>query len=75
MLTVADFAGAERYSVRFSRGNSGRAEYAIALALQLIGEGTFRVPEVHTFPLREIAEAHRVGESGEVRGKIVLTVA
>lgn len=74
MLAVADFVGAQHYGVRFSRGNSGRAEYAIALALRLVGEGTFRVPEVHTFPLRQIAEAHRGGESGEVRGKIVLTV-
>jgi hypothetical protein len=29
---------------------------------------------VHTFPLAEIAEAHRVGEEGHERAKLVLVV-
>lgn len=74
VITIADFPGAEQYGVRFSRGNSGRAEYAIALAMQLIDEGTFRIPVGQTFPLEDVAEAHLVGESGKVRGKLVLTV-
>ncbi|UIJ35863.1 NADP-dependent oxidoreductase [Allobranchiibius sp. GilTou73] len=73
VVTIADFAGAHEHGVWFSRGDSGRADYAIALALRLIDEGTFRVPPVHTFPLQEVAEAHRAGESGDVRAKIVLT--
>jgi NADPH:quinone reductase-like Zn-dependent oxidoreductase len=74
VITIADFLGAQRYGVRFSRGSSGRAEYAIALAMQLIDEGTFGIPVGQAFPLEDVAEAHRVGESGKVRGKLVLTV-
>lgn len=74
VITIADFPGAKRYGVRFSRGNEGRAEYAIAQAMQLIEDGTFRIPVGQTFPLEDVAEAHRVGESGAVRGKLVLTV-
>jgi NADPH:quinone reductase-like Zn-dependent oxidoreductase len=29
---------------------------------------------VRSFPLAEIAEAHRVSEDGQVRGKIVLLI-
>jgi NADPH:quinone reductase-like Zn-dependent oxidoreductase len=29
---------------------------------------------VQTFPLAEVAEAHRVSEQGQVRGKLVLLV-
>jgi NADPH:quinone reductase-like Zn-dependent oxidoreductase len=74
VITIADFAGAKEYGVRFSRGNEGRAEYAIALAMQLIEEGTFGIPVGQTFSLQDVAEAHRVGESGKVRGKLVLTI-
>ena len=75
VVTIADFAGAQQYGVRFSRGDAGRAEYALALALALVDVGTFQIPVGATFPLAEIAEAHRVGESGKVRGKLVLTIA
>ncbi|MGN7798997.1 NADP-dependent oxidoreductase [Leifsonia sp. 22587] len=75
VVTIADHPGAQRYGVRFSRGDSGRAEYAISLALRLAEERGFRVPVGATFPLDQVAEAHRVGESGAVRGKLVLTVA
>lgn len=75
VVTIADLAGAHQYGVRFSRGDSGRAEYALALAAELIDAGTFQIPVGQTFPLADIAEAHRVGESGNVRGKLVLTVA
>ncbi len=74
VITIADFRGAKQYGVRFSRGNSGRAEYAIAQAMQLIEAGTFRIPVGQTFPLENVAEAHRVGETARVRGKLVLTV-
>jgi NADPH:quinone reductase-like Zn-dependent oxidoreductase len=74
VVTIADFAGAREYGVRFSRGDSGRADYALALAAKLVEEGRFRIPVGRTFALEDIAEAHRVGEAGEVRGKLVLLV-
>lgn len=74
VVTIADFLGARQYGVRFSRGNEGRAEYAIAQAMQLIEDGSFHIPVGQTFPLEKVAEAHRIGESGTVRGKLVLTV-
>lgn len=74
VITIADFPGAQQHGVRFSRGDSGRADYAIALAMQLVDEGAFRLPVGQVFPLQDVAEAHRVGESGRVRGRLVLTV-
>ncbi|WP_375492229.1 NADP-dependent oxidoreductase [uncultured Jatrophihabitans sp.] len=72
VLTVADFAGAQKYGVRFSKGDTGRALYVLDEIGGLIESGQFTVPAVRTFPLDEIAEAHRVGEAGGVHAKIVL---
>ena len=74
VVTIADFAGAQEHGVRFSSGDSGRAVHALAEIGELIESGQFAVPVVQTFPLAEIAEAHRVGEQGRVRGKLVLVV-
>jgi NADPH:quinone reductase-like Zn-dependent oxidoreductase len=74
VVTVADFAGAQKYGVRFSRGDSGRAFHVLAQIGELIESGRFLPPHVRTFPLAEIAEAHRVSEAGHVRGKLVLLV-
>jgi NADPH:quinone reductase-like Zn-dependent oxidoreductase len=72
VLTVADFAGAQKYAVRFSQGDSGRALHALAEIGELIESGRFEPPAVRAFPLAEIAEAHRVSEQGNGRGKLVL---
>jgi NADPH:quinone reductase-like Zn-dependent oxidoreductase len=74
VVTVADFAGAQQYGVGFSRGEDGRALHAIAEIGALIESGRFALPVVQTFPLGEIAAAHRVSEDGHVRGKLVLLV-
>jgi len=74
VITIADFAGAQQYGVRFSRGDSGRAIYALAQIGDLIESGRFSLPVGQTFPLTDIAEAHRVGEEGLVRGKLVLLI-
>lgn len=74
VVTVADFAGAREHGVVFSRGDSGRALHALDGIGALIEAGRFALPVARTFPLAEVAEAHRVGESGRVRGKLVLVV-
>ncbi len=74
VVTIADFAGAQEHGVRFSSGDAGRAVHALAEIGELIESGRFSLPAVRTFPLDEVAEAHRVGESGNVRRKLVLLV-
>ncbi|GAA2567701.1 NADP-dependent oxidoreductase [Winogradskya consettensis] len=72
VLTVADHAGAQEYGVRFSRGDSGRALYSLAQVAGLVEAGAFTVRVGRTFALEDVAQAHRAGEAGSVRGKIVL---
>ncbi len=74
VVTLADFAGAQEHGVRFSSGDAGRAVHALAEIGELIEAGRFTLPVAKTFPLGEVAEAHRVSESGHVRGKLVLLV-
>ena len=74
VVTLADFAGGQKYGVRFSRGDAGRAVHALAEIGELIESGRFSLPVARTFPLAEIAEAHRAGEDGHVHGKLVLVV-
>lgn len=74
VITVSDFAGAAQTGVRFSRGDSGRASSALGQALELAAQGRFVLPVGGTFRLQDVAEAHRVGQSGRVRGKLVLLV-
>jgi NADPH:quinone reductase-like Zn-dependent oxidoreductase len=74
VVTVADFAGAREHGVTFSRGDDGRALHALDGIGELIEAGRFSLPVARTFPLAEVAEAHRAGEGGHVRGKLVLLV-
>lgn len=72
VITVADFHGARDAGVRFSRGDAGRAAYALTQAAAMAGVGQFVVRVGATFPLADVAAAHRAGESGTVHGKLVL---
>ena len=74
VVTIADFAGAQKHGVTFSSGDTGRAVHALAEIGELIESGCFALPVAQTFPLTEIAEAHRVGENGHAHGKLVLVV-
>ncbi len=74
VVTVADFPGAREHGVRFSRGDEGRALYVLGQIGGLVRSGKLRLPEVRTFPLDDVAKAHRAGESGGGHRKIVLTV-
>ena len=74
VVTVADFGGAREHGVRFSSGDAGRAVHALGEIGELIESGRFSLPVARTFPLAEVAQAHRVSEQGLVRGKLVLLV-
>ncbi|MES9541665.1 zinc-binding dehydrogenase [Actinomadura sp. NPDC000600] len=74
VVTVADFVGAREHGVRFSRGDAGRAVHVLGEIGPLIEAGRFSPPTVWTFPLADVADAHRAGEGGKVRGKLVLLV-
>jgi NADPH:quinone reductase-like Zn-dependent oxidoreductase len=74
VLTIADFGGAQQHGVRFSSGDAGRALYALAEIGELIESGRLSLPVAQTFPLAEVAAAHRVSEDGHLRGKLVLLV-
>ncbi|HET9079004.1 MAG TPA: NADP-dependent oxidoreductase [Trebonia sp.] len=74
VVTIADFGGAQEHGVRFSTGDAGRAVHALGEIGELIESGRFSLPVAQTFPLAEVAEAHRVSEQGHVRGKLVLLV-
>ena len=72
VITIADFGGAQKHGVTFSTGESGRALHALAEIGDLIESGRFALPVAQTFPLAEVAEAHRLSEQGHARGKLVL---
>jgi NADPH:quinone reductase-like Zn-dependent oxidoreductase len=76
VVTLADFAGADKHCVRFSNGFvDGHSFHALATVGKLIEAGRFWLPVDRTFPLAEIAEAHRASEEGHVRGRLVLVVS
>ena len=76
VITIADYAGAQETGVAFSGGmGPERAWHALADAAELIEAGRFRLPVAQTFPLADIAEAHRISENGHPRGKLVLIVS
>jgi NADPH:quinone reductase-like Zn-dependent oxidoreductase len=74
VITIADFAGAREHGVRFSSGDAGRAVHVLTEIGDLIDAGRFSLPVAQAFPLAEVARAHRVGEDGHLRGKLVLLV-
>ena len=75
VLTIADFAGAPETGVRVTGGpGTKRAVHALTDIAELIESGRFSLPVAQTFPLDQIAEAHRISEGGHVRGKLVLLV-
>ena len=75
VVTLADFEGAKEHDVRFSNGFlDGPAYHALTEVGELIETGRFWLPVDRTFPLGEIAQAHRISEHGHVRGRLVLVV-
>jgi NADPH:quinone reductase-like Zn-dependent oxidoreductase len=75
VVTLADFDGAKEHGVRFSNGfTDGQRFDSLATVGELIEAGRFWLPVDRTFPLADIAEAHRTSENGHVRGRLVLVV-
>lgn len=75
VVTIADYEGAQNTGVRMTGGpDSKRAWYALAEIGELIDAGRFSLPVAQAFPLEQIADAHRLSETGHVRGKLVLLV-
>jgi NADPH:quinone reductase-like Zn-dependent oxidoreductase len=75
VVTIADYQGAQETGVTMTGGpGSKRAWYALEHIGALIEAGRFSLPVAQTFPLEQIAEAHRLSEAGHVRGKLVLLV-
>jgi NADPH:quinone reductase-like Zn-dependent oxidoreductase len=75
VITIADFQGAEQTGVRFTGGaGAERATHALSDAVALVEAGRLSVPVARTFPLQDIAEAHRISQAGHPGGKLVLTV-
>ena len=74
IVTIADPA-AERYGVPFSSGGGARSTAALDELVEHYNAGRLVAPVRRTFPLAEAAEAHRLGETGHGRGKIVLLVS
>ena len=71
VVTTADFDAAD-LGVHVTSKPS--AWHALAEAAALFEQGRFTLPVARTFPLEEAAEAHRLSETGMVRGKLVLTL-
>ena len=75
VVTLADVAGAEQHGVHFSNGFvDGPAFHALGDIGDLIEAGQFWLPVDRVFPLGGIVEAHRVSETGRVRGRLALIV-
>jgi NADPH:quinone reductase-like Zn-dependent oxidoreductase len=73
VVTIADYAGAQATGVQFSGGmGTGRAVHALREIGELIDSGRFSLPVAQTFALDQIGEAHRLSETGHVRGKLIL---
>ena len=56
------------------RPNVGRDRRFMERVIELIDAGAVQLPDIRTFPLSEVAEAHRVSEARHLRGKLILTV-
>lgn len=74
IATISDPA-ARQLGVTFAAGNpDGRSPQALASLADQAARGSLRVTVTATYPLAEAALAHRLIDTGHVRGKLVLTV-
>jgi NADPH:quinone reductase-like Zn-dependent oxidoreductase len=74
VVTVADPTGPEQGVLYPRGGGPDRAVGAPAEAVALAAQGRFEMPVRATFPFEQIADAHRLSETGHGLGKIVVVV-
>jgi NADPH:quinone reductase-like Zn-dependent oxidoreductase len=72
VVTLADEAGAEQTGTTFT--SRAGAWHGLDDVVALIEHGRFSLPVARTFALAQIADAHRLSETGHPGGKLVLTV-
>lgn len=78
IATIAGFRRAGQLGIKALGGGPGAdpgtaiREAARAQLAELASDGSLDVRVARTFPLSEVAEAHRVGQAGHLSGKIVL---
>jgi NADPH:quinone reductase-like Zn-dependent oxidoreductase len=76
VFTIADYQGAQQTGARMSGGpGARRALHALRDIAPLIESGRFSLAVAQTFGLEQIADAHRLSETGHVRGKLILVLA
>ena len=74
VVSIADF-GAGALGAKVTGGEkSERAFDVLAVVAEKAEAGGYRVELQQVLPLDDAAEAHRLVETGHVRGKVVLTV-
>jgi NADPH:quinone reductase-like Zn-dependent oxidoreductase len=61
-------------SVRALRPMVGRGRSQMERILDLLKTGAVHLPEITSFPLADVAKAHRISEGRHLRGKLVLTM-
>ncbi|MHB1569329.1 MAG: zinc-binding dehydrogenase, partial [Solirubrobacteraceae bacterium] len=67
--------GAQETGARASGGpGEPRAWYILSEVAKLIDQGRFTLPVARTFAIEQIADAHRLSQSGHPGGKVVVTV-
>jgi len=74
---AAAAAAAEARDIRriFSTMTDVGCAETLQKIVDLVADGTLTLPPLQEYPLREVAEAHRLIQEGRHRGKIVLKVA
>jgi NADPH:quinone reductase-like Zn-dependent oxidoreductase len=63
-----------RADVRSLRPKVGRDREHLERIVELVEAGAVRAPEIKTFRLQDVAEAHKVSEGRHFRGKLVFAV-
>lgn len=72
VVTIADPGRAAEHRVRFSTGSTKKTSFATLYPL--VESASIILPIAASFPLERTADAHRLSETGHLRGKIVISI-